>query len=40
MKIRSLIEKYPFLLPRNDWTGEVVEDYDYEFTWANDLEDG
>lgn len=26
---RKLVERYPFLLPRNVWTGKVSEDYDY-----------
>lgn len=29
---KALVEKYPWLLPRNRWTGEVVEDYNYEYT--------
>ena len=29
-KIKELIERYPFLLPRNVWTDEVDEDYDYD----------
>lgn len=29
---KKLIEKYPFLLPRNRWTDEVSEDYDYSYT--------
>ena len=32
---KKLIQRYPFLLPRNAWTGEPVEDYD--FTW-NELD--
>lgn len=31
--IKKLVEEYPYLLPRNVWTGKVVEDYDY--TWLN-----
>ena len=30
-KIKELIEKYPFLLPRNVWTDKVSEDYDYTY---------
>ena len=26
---QKLIERFPFLMPRNRWTGEVPEDYDY-----------
>lgn len=29
---RKLIEKYPFLIPRNRWSGKVPEDYDYSYT--------
>lgn len=31
--IKKLVEEYPYLLPRNVWTGKVVEDYNY--TWLN-----
>lgn len=37
---KELIEKYPWLLPRNRWTGEVVENYDYSFTELDDMPDG
>lgn len=37
---KKLIEKYPFLLPRNLWTDEVSKDYDYTWTLANNLPDG
>lgn len=37
---KELIEKYPWLLPRNRWTGEVIEDYDYSFTELDDMPDG
>lgn len=33
---QKLIERFPFLMPRNRWTGKVPEDYDYEvyaLTW-------
>jgi len=29
---KELVKEYPFLLPRNRWTGEVPEDYDYSYT--------
>ena len=29
---QKLIERFPFLMPRNRWTGEVPEDYDYSYT--------
>lgn len=28
---KKLIERYPFLLPRNVWTDEVPKDYDYSY---------
>lgn len=37
---KQLIAKYPWLLPRNRWTGEVVEDYDYSYTELDDMPDG
>lgn len=29
---KKLVERYPFLLPRNRWTDEVPKDYHYEWT--------
>ena len=29
---KKLVEEYPYLLPRNVWTGEVVDGYDYSWT--------
>lgn len=37
---KELIEKYPWLLPRDCWTGEVVENYDYSFTELDDMPNG
>ena len=37
---KELIKMYPWLLPRNVWTGEVVEDYDYHYTELDSLPDG
>lgn len=39
-KNKKLVKKYPFLLPRNVWTGEVSEDYDYSYTQADALPSG
>lgn len=39
-KNKELIEKYPFLLPRNVWTGKVSEDYDYSYTLLDDMPEG
>lgn len=36
----ELVQKFPFLLPRNRFTGEVVKDYDYEYTELDDMDDG
>ena len=32
MKNKALVTVYPFLLPRNRFTGEVPEDYDFTYT--------
>lgn len=37
---KQLVEKYPFLLPRNRWTGKVQEDYDYSYTELDGMPDG
>lgn len=37
---KKLIEKYPFLLPRSPWTGKPRDDYNYEFTERDRVEDG
>ena len=31
IKNRHLVKQYPWLLPRNVWTGKVPEDYDYSY---------
>ena len=36
----ELCMKYPILVPRNAWTGKEVEDYDYEYTMLDPIEDG
>ena len=28
---KKIIEKYPFLIPRNSWSGKVSENYDYSY---------
>lgn len=30
-EIKKLVERYPYLKPRNVWTGKVPEDYDYPY---------
>lgn len=37
---KKMIEEFPFLLPRNRWTGEVSKDYDYSYNELWELEDG
>ena len=32
-----LCGKYPFLIPRYDWRGEIIEDYDYTSTYLDDI---
>lgn len=32
MRNNKLVQNYPFLLPRNVWTGKVVKGYDYTWT--------
>jgi len=32
-----LCGKYPFLVPRYDWSQEIVEDYDYTSTYLDDI---
>ena len=31
-KNKALVDDFPFLLPRNRWTGKVPDDYDYSYT--------
>ncbi len=37
---RQLVEKYPFLLPRNRWDGKPDEDYSYEYTELDAMPSG
>ena len=37
---RELCEKYPWLIPTNRWTGEIVEDYDYDYTELDSMPEG
>lgn len=34
---KELIKKYPFLLPRNVWSGKPVEDFDFHYTELDSL---
>lgn len=37
---KALVERYPFLLPRNVWTDEVVESYNYSWTLFDEIPKG
>ena len=37
---QKLIERFPFLMPRNRWTGAVPEDYDYSYTELDSMPNG
>lgn len=37
---KELVEKYPFLLPRNAFSGEVDKDYDYTYTMLDEMPEG
>jgi hypothetical protein len=37
---KKLVEEYPFLLPRNVWTDKLHKDYNYEYTWYDDIDKG
>lgn len=39
-KNKELCEKYPFLIPYNEWTGKLDEDWNYEYTWLDDMPTG
>ena len=39
-EVRALVERYPFLLPRNVFTGEVCDDYDYTYITGLEIPSG
>jgi hypothetical protein len=39
-KNKELCDKYPFLIPRNVWTGQISDGYDYSWTLLDDFEPG
>jgi len=39
-KNKKLCRKYPFLIPRNVWTGEISENYNFEDTYNDWLAPG
>ena len=40
MNIFDLVERYPYLLPRNVWTDAVPEDYDFSYSRLDEIEYG
>lgn len=40
IKNKELIERYPFLQPRNVWTDKVPEDFDYSYTRLDEIPNG
>ena len=40
MRNKKLVKRYPFLLPRNCFTGKVPKDYDYTYTEYDCLDKG
>jgi hypothetical protein len=37
---KKLVERYPFLLPRNVFTDELEEDYDYSYIFPLEISPG
>lgn len=37
---KRLLKRYPWLMPRNAWTGKVMKDYDYMWTEYDCMPDG
>lgn len=40
IKNKRLCKEYPFLIPRNRWTGKIVDNYDYSYTEFDDVPKG
>lgn len=38
--IKKLVERYPYLLPRNVWTDKLPEDYDYTYIKGLEIPNG
>lgn len=36
-KNKELLERYPWLYPVSEYTGKPLENYDYSFTWMDDI---
>lgn len=39
-KNKALIDRFPFLMPRNRWTDKIPEDFDYSYTELDAMPDG
>lgn len=39
MKNKKLLKKYPWLTPRT-WDGKILKDYDYTYTYLDEMPDG
>lgn len=39
-EIKKLTDRYPFLVPRNVWTDEIPDDYDYSYIRGQELPNG
>lgn len=37
---KALIERFPFLLPRNRWTDEIPDDFNYDYTELDAMPNG
>ena len=37
---KQLCDRYPFLKPRNAWSGEPLKHYNYEYTYLDDIPEG
>lgn len=40
LKNKKLLKKYPWLTPKNVWTDKLPRNYDYTYTWLDDMPDG
>lgn len=40
LKNKELIERYPFLQPRNIWTDQIPEGFNYNYTRLDEIPDG
>ena len=37
---RELCRRFPFLIPHNRWTDNIIEDWDFEYTELDSMPDG